>query len=402
MKTILIITAVFPPEPIVSSRLSFDIANKLSEENEIVVLHPHPSRPYGFSFDGKTLGVRKFEEIVIDSYVCPQSKLIGRLYESYSFGLHCKKYIERHRNCFSCIYVNSWPMFSQLLIVKAAKKYGIPCIVHVQDIYPESFTNKIKPRFVSSVIRSILSPIDKYILNNASHILAISTHMKMHLMKSRRLHDGMVTVVENWQNEYDFMAYKGRCEINAVNSILSFMYLGNIGPVAGVEFLIHSFVKANLKRARLIIAGSGSRKQSCIELARYYQDTAIEFWDVPDGKVPEVQSQADIMLLPVKRGAAMSSIPSKLPAYMFSRKPIIASLDLQSDTARAIVESDCGIVVDAENEQALIGALQEVIQNWDLETLGRKGENGFRYAMKRFSKECNLSLVTKIIEEYAC
>ena len=44
MKTILIITAVFPPEPIVSSRLSFDIANKLSEENEIVVLHPHPSR----------------------------------------------------------------------------------------------------------------------------------------------------------------------------------------------------------------------------------------------------------------------------------------------------------------------------------------------------------------------
>ena len=105
MKTILIITAVFPPEPIVSSRLSFDIANKLSEENEIVVLHPHPSRPYGFSFDGKTLGVRKFEEIVIDSYVCPQSKLIGRLYESYSFGLHCKKYIERHRNCFSCIYV---------------------------------------------------------------------------------------------------------------------------------------------------------------------------------------------------------------------------------------------------------------------------------------------------------
>ena len=153
-----------------------------------------------------------------------------------------------------------------------------------------------------------------------------------------------------------------RSEINAVNSILSFMYLGNIGPVAGVEFLIHSFVKANLKRARLIIAGSGSRKQSCIELARYYQDAAIEFWDVPDGKVPEVQSQADIMLLPVKRGAAMSSIPSKLPAYMFSRKPIIASLDLQSDTARAIVESDCGIVVDAENEQALIGALQEVIQ----------------------------------------
>ena len=32
MKTILIITAVFPPEPIVSSQLSFDIADKMSED----------------------------------------------------------------------------------------------------------------------------------------------------------------------------------------------------------------------------------------------------------------------------------------------------------------------------------------------------------------------------------
>ncbi len=32
-------------------------------------------------------------------------------------------------------------LFSQKTIVKAAKKYGIPCIIHVQDVYPESLTN---------------------------------------------------------------------------------------------------------------------------------------------------------------------------------------------------------------------------------------------------------------------
>ena len=53
MKTILIITAVFPPEPIVSSQLSFDIADKMSEDYKVTVLHPRSSRPYGFSFDKK-------------------------------------------------------------------------------------------------------------------------------------------------------------------------------------------------------------------------------------------------------------------------------------------------------------------------------------------------------------
>ena len=402
MKAILIITAVFPPEPIVSSKLSFDITDKLSETYEVTVLHPRSSRPYGFSFAEKASKASRYEEVTVASYVCPQSKLTGRFYESFSFGLHCRRYIERYRNRFSCIYVNSWPLFSQALIVKTAKKYKIPCIVHVQDIYPESFTNKIKSKTISCVICSMLLPVDKYILSNATHVLAISTNMKMYLEKSRNIDKKMITVVENWQDEREFIAYMDGNEAKRSDSMLSVMYLGNIGPVAGLEFLIHACAKAQLNDARLIIAGSGSRRQSCMELAKSYQHVNIEFWDVPDGKVPEVQSQADIMLLPVKKGAAMSSIPSKLPAYMFSQKTIIASLDLKSDTARAIIESDCGLVVEAENEQAMINALQVSTQYWNSEVLNRKGKNGFDYAMKRFSKRYNLSLITEIIEKYVC
>lgn len=110
--------------------------------------------------------------------------------------------------------------------------------IFIQNLY-----YKIKSKFISCVIRSILLPIDQYVLNNAAHILAISINMKTYLMRSRKLNECMITVVENWQNESDFIAYKNSHEISEKNSILSFMYLGNIGPVAGVEFLIHSFVK---------------------------------------------------------------------------------------------------------------------------------------------------------------
>lgn len=75
---ILIITAVFPPEPIVSSKLSFDIADKLSETYEVTILHPRSSRPYGFSFAEKASKTSRYEEVTVASYVCPQSKLAGR------------------------------------------------------------------------------------------------------------------------------------------------------------------------------------------------------------------------------------------------------------------------------------------------------------------------------------
>lgn len=50
--SVLIISAVFPPEPIVSAKLSEDIANGLVEHDiKVIVLHPRPTRPYGFEFN---------------------------------------------------------------------------------------------------------------------------------------------------------------------------------------------------------------------------------------------------------------------------------------------------------------------------------------------------------------
>jgi glycosyltransferase involved in cell wall biosynthesis len=136
---------------------------------------------------------------------------------------------------------------------------------------------------------------------------------------------------------------------------------------------------------------------ACIELANSYNATNIEFLPVPEGMVPEIQNKSDVMLLPVKKNGAMSSIPSKLPAYMFSSKPIIGSLDLESDTAKSILESGCGIVVEPENEVELINAMKEASE-WSKQVLEEKGNAGFEYAVLNFSKKENLQKVVTVIE----
>ena len=161
-KHYLIISCVYPPEPVVSSRLSSDLYHSFKEsDREVRVLHPRPTRPNGFNFAGSN-SIGK-DEIVADSYTCPQSSLVGRTKESISFGKYCAHYIKEHHNEIALIYANTWPMGSQYHIVKAAKKYRIPIAMHIQDVYPESLTNKM-PSLIGGVLRTILLRYGNYLV----------------------------------------------------------------------------------------------------------------------------------------------------------------------------------------------------------------------------------------------
>jgi len=393
---ILIISAVFPPEPVVSALLSRDLAEKLAESNSLTVICPNSTRPLGFNFV-KIIEPLNYKVHHLDSFTFPASNIFGRLRESLSFGIYSVKYLKHSNKHIDCIYLNTWPLLSQYLIVKAAKKLNIPTIIHVQDIYPESLLNKLT--IGKTIIKKILLPIDRLTLKNSTKIIAISEKMKQILVHTRNIPREKVEVVTNWQNEDDFIQFHNNKikKVTDLSNPFTFMYLGNNGPLAGVEFLIYTFVKAKIHNSRLIIAGTGSRKRACIDLVNSLNINNIEFVQVPDGKVPSVQDVADVMILPVKKNGAMSSIPSKLPAYMFSAKPIIGSLDLKSDTAKAINDSGCGIVVEPENEIELIDAMKEVSE-WSNQTIFEKGNLGFNYAILNFSKRTNLDKIVSIIE----
>jgi glycosyltransferase involved in cell wall biosynthesis len=394
MKKLLIISAVFPPEPVVSANLSFDIASAFTDKYKVTVLSPPPTRPLGFKFKVSTQK-NNFEHIQLNSYTCPQSSVIGRFRESYSFGIECYNYILNNPN-ISVIYANTWPLIAQLYCVKAAKKRNIPLIIHAQDIYPESLTNKIP--LVGKLIYKLLLPIDKYVLKNATSVFAISKKMKNYIATTRAIEANKITVVHNWQNDKEFIDYQQLAQASEKKAApFTFMYLGNIGPVAGVDVLIDAFAKAQMPNTRLVIAGSGSMKEALVQKAKNSINSVIEFWDVPQGKVAQTQAKADVLCLSVKKGAALSSIPSKLPAYMLSKKTIIASVDEDSDTANCIKDAKCGYVVSPENTDDLAHSMQTVVK-LKKEELDILGENGFNFANTYMSKTSNLKIVTTAIE----
>lgn len=395
MKSILIVSAVFPPEPVVSAKLSHDLSEALSVSGKVMIAAPKPSRPYGFEFTSQPILNENSQLFYLESFICPESKIMGRLKEAYSFGKATFKFICQNHADIDRIYSNTWPLFAQYLTVRAAKKFNIPITIHVQDIYPESLSNKFP--VLGKVIDAILIPVDRYVFKHANNIIAISEKMKGYLIRTRKVSQARISVVSNWQDEADFDKFNSSNNpVKQEYSLFTFMYLGNIGPVAGVDLLIDAFVKAGIADSRLVLAGAGSVKNQMKKRAEMYPDINIEFWDVPDGKVQAVQYQADVMLLPMKKGAASSSIPSKLPAYMFSKRPIIACVDEGSDTAIAIDSSNCGWRLPPENVNELCNKMIE-LSKMNKQLLYKMGEMGYNYAIENFSKKNNLSKLIKVI-----
>ena len=389
------IAAVFPPEPVVSANLSKNIADELVKNGyNVTVLSPLPTRPHGFDFknscDNSNHG---FEHIVIRSITSSGSELIGRIKENISFGIATSRYVTKYHHEISAIYADTWPLFAQFFLVRVAARYKIPIILHVQDVYPDSFVYKL-PKFFAGIVYHCLLPIDKYILKYSTRIIGISPQMIDYLSASRNINKNKFVLIRNWHNDEMFTNQFIKQKNN--KKYFRFIFVGSVSPTASVETLIHGFHIANIKDSELIIAGSGSAKDQCIALAKSLNNPNIHFVNIQPNQVFDIQCDADVLLLPLKKGIAQTATPSKLTAYMFSKKPIIACVETNTDVANIIKEAKCGLVIPPEESNQLSDAMC-LFANYKQSELDTMGDCALGYAKAHLSKNRNLLLLTNEI-----
>ncbi len=396
-KNVLIITAVFPPEPVTSATLNYDLAVALSEKYNVTVLTPHPSRPAGFDFSNIIVDKNKgFRHIILDSFVYPASSFLGRMKESKSFGKAAAKYIEQHHNEIDFVYNDGWQLFSLYIDAKVCVKYGIPYIVPVQDIYPESILTKIPNICGSHVfVKTLLSGKDKYYLKHAAKIRTITDSMALYLSRTRNVPIDNFLPIANWQNDEEFDDYKTTFRKNGKTV---FMFVGNNNKQANVELMIRAYHEAKLDNAEFRIMGGGNAKADCMALAKELGHKDIIFDSVPKGMVATVQKEADAMVLALIGGTGTQGVPSKLTAYMFSGKPVIASMDAEADAAKMILEAKAGYVTKADDVEGFAKSFRK-IANHSNDELEEMGGNSRSFAEKKLSRESNLTLICNEIDK---
>lgn len=389
---ILIVTYLFYPEPIVMSTITGDLAMELSDKHNVTVLRPNPCRPYGYKFDSrKPQPVWPFKEIVIDSYTCPESDFFGRLRENFSFGRGVRRYVRSHHDEIDVIYMSAFPLFAQKMILKTAEQYRIPVVNHVEDIYPEPFRHKLP--FGGGLLYYMLLPIDKWIMRHATFSVVIGPKIREFFIRTRGADPSRVKVVYNWQDESRFYAVQSseRC-----SKPFTFMYAGSISRAANLQNILQGFIEASIPEARLVFAGSGTEKEALQRKAALSQDVDVSFIDAQSDRIAEIQSEADVLLLPLLPEVALRALPSKFPAYLFSGKPVLACVEDESDVAEIIRSGKCGWIIPPQKRLQLAKTMQR-IAHIDRRELQEMGRSGYEYSQKHLTREINLRKLANIV-----
>jgi colanic acid biosynthesis glycosyl transferase WcaI len=111
-----------------------------------------------------------------------------------------------------------------------------------------------------------------------------------------------------------------------------------------------------------VINGGGSGRAT-FEAAAAGLDNLV-FGDFqPKARLPEVLATGDIHVVPLKRGLAASSVPSKTYSILAAGRPLVASVDAGTEVPRLVERSGCGLAVPPEDPEAFIAALAELIDD---------------------------------------
>ena len=163
------------------------------------------------------------------------------------------------------------------------------------------------------------------------------------------------------------------------------MYAGNVGLSQSLDLVLDAAVALRPEPdIAFVINGGGAARPDLERRARGMDN--VQFVDMaPKAGLPEVLAAADVHVVPLKRGLAWSSVPSKLYSILAAGRPLVASVDAGTEVARTVEQAGAGIAVPPEDPEAFTKAIRRLLD--DAPAARAMGASGRRFVESWASPE---------------
>jgi colanic acid biosynthesis glycosyl transferase WcaI len=254
----------------------------------------------------------------------------------------------------------------------AARRRACPLIFNVQDIYPDVVVELGAMR--PGPLLSATSRLELFCYERADAVTVLSEDLKANVT-AKTGHADKVRVIPNF---VDIEAIRPLPRENSyreefgLQDKLVVMYAGNVGfSQALTPVLEAAAALTDEPDLAFVINGGGVARPALERAARGLPN--VHFVDMqPAARLPEVLAAADIHLVPLKRGLAHASVPSKTYSILAAGRPLLASVDPNSEVARLVQREGCGIAVPPEDAESITKAVRRLIQSPEtMRTMGQ-------------------------------
>jgi colanic acid biosynthesis glycosyl transferase WcaI len=249
-----------------------------------------------------------------------------------------------------------------LLGIFYAKLKKSMLIYHIQDMQIEAARDLQMVK--SEGIINLLFKLEKYIFNKSNVISTISEGMAQRVQQKSKK---PVLLFPNWTDTRLFypIKYKTKLKISFGFKSTEFivLYSGAIGEKQGLESIIQAardFV--DQINVRFVICGSGPYKQTLQCMADDLNLQNITFMPLqPFDKFNQFLNVADVHLVIQKANASDLVMPSKVTTILAVGGLAVITANEDSSLYKLIKEHNMGILVPAENQQALNKGIQQAL-----------------------------------------
>lgn len=368
---LLVLNQYYWPGVEATAHLLTELCEALTDEYDVTVvtgvLHGHEGGPRREERNGVRI-------VRVPSTSFERSRLLARgtNYVTYLANTLVKTLGEQPPALVLCM---TDPPMVGALGVGVARHFRAPLVVISEDVFPEIATElgRLESRALVAVLRQLVNVY----LHRADRIVAIGETMRQKLIE-KGAPEERITVIPNW---VDTAALTPQPRDNAwarehgLEEKFVVMHSGNVGHAQDLDSLVRAFTfLRDLDDVRLVVIGAGARHAELVALAERLE-VEIRFLPYqPRERLAESLSAADLHVVGLARGLSGFVVPSRMYGVLAVGRPVIVAADAESETARIVQETGCGLVVPPGRPELLAEAIRSAHDGeLDLAEMGLRG-----------------------------
>jgi colanic acid biosynthesis glycosyl transferase WcaI len=381
---ILLLNEYYPPDTSATAKMAAQVAEALAQRHQVTVVAGRPSYDpdarYPYALLRRDTRNRVMVECV-GSTAYPRHKMQRRVSNYLSYlALAVPRTLALRPDV---ILAMTDPPVAGITGAFIARLAGRPFVYNIRDLYPDMAVGGDIVRSGKWVAR--WERWHRHALKQAARVIVLGDDMRDRIL-AKGVAAERVVVVRDGATAAASPALMPERDDPVVQEIrhgfpFVVLHAGNLGFYGAWDTLLAAAKLSSNENTGFVFIGDGANRAALESSARDLPN--VKFGPFrPVEQIAHVMMAGDLHIITVKRGLQGVVVPSKLYSTLAAGRPILVVAPLESDAARIVVESGCGVAADPDDPAAVATAIRELrAQPARLAEMGRRaGETAAKYA----------------------
>jgi colanic acid biosynthesis glycosyl transferase WcaI len=359
---ILLLNEYYPPDTSATAKMAAQVAEALAQRHHVTVVAGRPSYDPDTRYPYALLRRDTRNKVTVEcvgSTAYPRHQMQRRVSNYLSYlALAVPRALALRPDI---ILAMTDPPVSGIAGAFIARLAGRPFVYNIRDLYPDMAVGGDIVRAGNWVAR--WESLHRWALKQAVRVIVLGDDMRDRILAKGVAAERVVVVRDGATVAPSAAQMPERSDpiVQEIRHGFPFVVLhaGNLGFYGAWDTLIAAAKILSNENTGFVFIGDGANRVALETSARDLANVKFAPFR-PVEQISHVMMAGDLHIVTVKRGLEGVVVPSKLYSTLAAGRPILVVAPPESDAARIVVESGCGVAADPDDPAAVAAAIREL------------------------------------------